>query len=580
MNKVADSRLQPLSHEHAPVPDIYVEGKPALVLDRRTKKRTKEDALRDNISAAEFMQDLARTIYGPRRLIKLVMTQDGKYPLNFITSDLQSVLKRIKINHPAAQLLAGAAISTYREKGDGSVSTLLLAASILAACKRLLVRKTHANLLIDGIALAYHRVMRNAPRLVIKENSSQLEVIELAIRNSLDGKLFDEDCDVVSRILSETVKAVDISTLRGPDAEAIIDVKKVQGGSLADSHVVEGLALTQEIPHDRMPRKVKDARIALVQTQLRIPDKKISRYEDYMFRFSSAQELGGFEKSKKEFLTGLASKIIGTGANVVLVQGGVDDFLFEYFANRNILVIRRFPEVEFLRVNRVLGGRLIPNPSLIQKEDLASADLVEERKVGKDKLVFITGCEGPKSVDIILRGNLMWSLDDIERVMKSAIKSAITAARDPRLVWGGGAFEQELARDLYRYSQRFPDRRQLVMRAVAEAFESLPAMLAETVGMKGVDTTAQLRSKHGKGQTSMGVDVKGSKVANMSILGVRDSLDVKLQAIKAAFETAITILRVDDLIVAPELPYAERAYVERTKGTSREKLKAKDALLE
>lgn len=579
MSKI-DSRLNPLSHERVPVPDIYVEGKPALVLDRRTKKRTKEDALRDNLSAAEFMQDLARTIYGPRRLIKLVLTQDGKYPLNFITSDLQSVLKRIKVSQPAAQLLAGAAISTYREKGDGSVSTLLLAASILAACKRLLVRKTHANLLIDGIALAFHRVMKTATRLVIRESSSQLGVIELAIRNSLEGKLFDDDCEIVSKMLSEAVKAVDISTLRGPDAEAIVDVKKVQGGSLADSHVVEGLALTQEIPHDRMPRTVKGARIALIQTQLRIPNKKISRYEDYMFRFSSAQELGGFEKSKKEFLEGLASKIIETGANVVLVQGGVDDFLFEYFANRNILIIRRFPEVEFLRVNRVLGGRLIPNPSLIQKEDLAWADLVEERKVGKDKLVFITGCKGPKSVDIILRGSLMWSLDDIERVMKGAIKSAITVARDPRLVWGGGAFEQELARDLYRYSQRFPDRRQLVVRAVAEAFESLPAMLAETVGLKAVNTTAQLRSKHAKGQISSGVDVRGSKVANMSSLGVRDSLDVKLQVIKTAFETAITILRVDDLIVAPDLPYAERAYVQRIKGTSREKLKAKDALLE
>jgi chaperonin GroEL (HSP60 family) len=575
-----DSRLNPLSHERVPVPDIYVEGKPALVLDRRTKKRTKEDALRDNLSAAEFMQDLARTIYGPRRLIKLVLTQDGKYPLNFITSDLQSVLKRIKISHPAAQLLAGAAISTYREKGDGSVSTLLLAANILAACKHLLVRKTHANLLIDGIALAYHRVMKNATSLVIRESSSQLGVIELAIKNSLEGKLFDDDSEIVSKMLSEAVKAVDISTLRGPDAEAIVDIKKVQGGSLADSHVVEGLALTQEIPHDRMPRTVKNARIALIQTQLRIPDKKISRYEDYMFRFSNAKELGGFEKSKKEFLEGLASKIIETGANVVLVQGGVDDFLFEYFANRNILVIRRFPEIEFLRVNRVLGGRLIPNPSLIQKEDLAWADLVEERKVGKDKLIFITGCKGPKSVDIILRGSLMWSLDDIERVMKGAIKSAITVARDPRLVWGGGAFEQELARDLYRYSQRFPDRRQLVVRAVAEAFESLPAMLAETVGLKAVDTTAQLRNRHAKGQISTGVDVRSSKVANMSSLGVRDSLDVKLQAIKTAFETAITILRVDDLIVAPELSYAERAYVQRIKGTSREKLKAKDALLE
>jgi chaperonin GroEL (HSP60 family) len=575
-----DSRLDPLSHERVPVPDIYVEGKPALVLDRRTKKRTKEDAVRENLSAVEFMHDLARTIYGPRRMIKLVSTHDGNYPLSFITSDLQSVLKRIKIKHPAAQILAGAAIATYREKGDGSVSTLLLAANMLMGCGRLLRHKIHANILIDGLTLAYHQVMKQAPKLVVRGNGSPLEVTELAIRNSLEGKLFNDDLEIVTNMLSAAVKAVGLSALRGPDAEAIVDVKKVQGGSLADSQVVEGIALTQEIPHDRMPHKVKEARIALIQTELRIPDKKITRYQDYKFAFSTPDELRGFDKSKKSFLESLALKIIAAGANVVLVQGGVDDFLFDYFASRDILVIRRFPPVEFLRVNRVLGGRLIPNPLIITSRDLGWADLIEERKVGKDKLVFITGCKGPQSVDIILRGSVMWSLDDIERVMKGAVKSAVTAARDARMVWGGGAFEQELARGLHEYSRRIPDRKQLVVGAVAEAFESLPAMLGETVGLKAVDTTTQLRHRHAKGEVSAGVDVKTGEITRMSSLGVRDFLDIKLQVIKSAFETAITILRIDELFVAPDLPHAERAYIERIKGTSRAKLKAKDALLE
>jgi chaperonin GroEL (HSP60 family) len=576
----SDSRLNPLSHEKVPVPDIYVNGKPLLVLDRRTKKKGKQDALRENLAAAEFMQGLARTIFGPRRLIKLVSTYDGNYPLTFVTSDLQSVLKRIKINHPAAQLLAGAAIATHREKGDGCVSTLLLATGILAACRRLLEHKTHANILIDGLVRAYQRVLAQAPKLVIKKRVPKLDVVDLAIANSLEGKLFDDDRRIVLGMLSQAVKTVGISALGGSEAEAIVDVKKVQGGALSDSQVVDGIALTQEIPHDKMPRVVKGARIALIQTELRIPDKKITRYEDYKFAFSSPEEMGGFEKSKKSYLEDLASGIIEANANVVLVQGGVDDFLFEYFANRNILVIRRFPFVEFERVNRVLGGRMIPNPLILTEKDLGWADLIEERKVGKQKLVYVEGCKGPKSVDIVLRGSVVWSLDDIERVMKGSIKSAITAARDPRLVWGGGAFELELARDLYNYSQRVSDRKQLVIEAVAEAFESLPAMLGETAGMNAVDVGAALRYRHEKGEVSAGVDVKIGKIAKMSALGVRDLLDVKLQAIKAAFESAITILRVDDLIVGPELPKPERAYLERIKGSSRKALKAKDALTE
>jgi chaperonin GroEL (HSP60 family) len=65
----------------------------------------------------------------------------------------------------------------------------------------------------------------------------------------------------------------------------------------------------------------------------------------------------------------------------------------------------------------------------------------------------------------------------------------------------------------------------------------------------------------------------------MSSLGLLDSLDIKLQIVRSAFEAAITILRVDDVVVAPDLPDSERAYLQRIKGTSKEELKKKDAYL-
>jgi len=578
--KKADSRLLPLKHERVPTPDIYLDGKPVLVLDRRTVRRTQTDAITDNLAAVEFMRDLARTIFGPRRLIKLVQSEEGKYPLSFITSDLQSVLKRIKIKHPAAQIIAGAGITTHREKGDGCVSTVLLAAGILRACKPLLKKKTHANQVIDGLSLAYQKVTDLAPKLAVGDKHDPQCVIEIGIRNSLEGKLVPFDLDLISRLLWETVRIVGIQNLMGPDGTDIVDVKKSTGGSLADSQVVDGIVLTQEIPSKEMPRRVEDAKIAMIQGQLRLPNKKIHRYQDYSFEFDKPERFSGFNRSNRSFLESLVAKILEVNANVILVQEGVDDFLFEYFAKRGILVIRRFPQVEFERVSRSLGAKMIPDPSLLTTDDLAWAKLVEERKVGKDTLVFITGCKVPKTVDIVIRGASKRTLDDVERVMKGAIKAAVTVAKDPRLVWGGGAFEQELAMKLHDYSEEIPDRRQLVIRAVAEAFESLPAMLAETVGLEAVDITAELRRRHSLGEASAGVDVNNNSVALMSSLGLLDSLDVKLQVIKSAFETAITILRVDEVLVGRDLPEPERAYVQRIKGTSKEALKAKDAYID
>ena len=580
LTKKIDSRLLPLAHERVPRPDIYLDGKPALVLDKRTIRRTERDAFTDNLAAAEFMRDLAKTIFGPRRMIKLVLSKDGKYPLTFVTSDLQSVLKRIKIKHPAALLLAGAAIATHREKGDGCVSTILLATNILHACKKVFRKKTHANVIIDGLSLAYQKIMDLAPKLAVPDKYDAQRVIEIGVRNSLEGKLVSYDLDCVSKLLSDAIRLVGIENLTGPDGAEIVDVKKTSGGSLAESLVVDGIVLTQEIPNEEMPRRVEDAKIALIQGELRLPGKKIHRYQDYRFEFDHPERFSGFNQRNRAFLESLVAKIVEVDANVILVQEGVDDFLFDYFAKRGVLVIRRFPPVEFGRVSRALGAKMIPDPSLLVPEDLGSAKLVEERKVGKDTFVFITGCKAPKTVDIVLRGVNNWALDDVERVMKGAIKEAMTVAKDPRLVWGGGAFEQELAMQLDEYSEGIPDRRQLVVRAVAEAFESMPAMLAETVGLEAMDVTAKLRHRHSRGEVSAGVDVNNNSIGLMSSLGVMDSLDVKLQVIKSAFEAAITILRVDDVVIAGELPDPERHYLERIKGTSREKLKEKDALLE
>jgi chaperonin GroEL (HSP60 family) len=573
-----DSVLQPLAHERVPRPDIYVDGKPLLVLDRRTIRRTKKDVLSEHLAVADFMRDLATTILGPKRLTKLLLIDEGKSRIPYITSDLYSVLKRIQLKHPVAQLIAGAGITTYREKGDGCTCTVLLATSILRACKQLLNRKTHPNTVIDGLQLSYQKVMKCAPRLAVRTTYDTLRTVEIGIRSSLAGKI-QSNHNSIAKLLIAAVEIVGIGNLAGTDADHAIYTRTITGGSLADSEVVNGIALTQEIPHMRMPRRVIGAKIALIQGELRLPDK-INRYQDYKIEFKDAGKLGNLRNDKRLFLESLVARVVEAKPNVVLVQAGVDDDLFEYFANRGILLIRRFPQVEFERVSRVVGGNMVPDPSNFSAEDLGWADSVEERRVGKNKLIFITGCKSPKTVDIILRGWANEALNDVERAMKGAIKAAVTVVKDPRLVWGGGAFEQELATILNKYSLQIPDRRQLVVKAVAEAFESIPAMLGETVGLKGMETTTELRRRHARGEISAGVNADGNSIGLMSSCGIMDSLDVKLQVIKSAFETAMTILRIDDIVVGPKLSEPEQHYLQRVKGTKPEKLKEKGVRLE
>jgi chaperonin GroEL (HSP60 family) len=68
--------------------------------------------------------------------------------------------------------------------------------------------------------------------------------------------------------------------------------------------------------------------------------------------------------------------------------------------------------------------------------------------------------------------------------------------------------------------------------------------------MDPIDTMTDLRSKQSKGSKWTGVDVRNTKIADMSKLDILEPLSVKEQIIKSATEVASMILRIDDVIAS------------------------------
>jgi chaperonin GroEL (HSP60 family) len=64
----------------------------------------------------------------------------------------------------------------------------------------------------------------------------------------------------------------------------------------------------------------------------------------------------------------------------------------------------------------------------------------------------------------------------------------------------------------------------------------------------------ELRSHHEKGQKTAGLNVYEGKVIDMWEAGVVEPLRVKTQAINAAAESAVMILRIDDIIASRQGP--------------------------
>ncbi len=557
--KINQTRL-PLSHERIPTPE------PANILREGSFIKEGKDALHENVTVAKVMVEFVKSLLGPRRMSKLILTQDGRYTLTFVTTDLKTILKKMGLEHPAAQLMAGAAYSISKTKGDGAVSTIILGGKILEKCGELVDAGVHPTTITEGLILAYRKVLEISDKLSFGLTLSVPEIIRLQIRNALIGKLSYYDREHLSKLVSEAAAIVDIKNVHISEGVDVIGVKYIQGKSLTDSFLVDGLALYKELPNMYMPKRIENARIALIRGSLVVPKRKMFRYYDHRFEIRP-EKLREFKDDEFKFLKSIVDKVIQTGANVIMIEKGVDARIADYVAKQNVMLVRRFPPPEVDRVVRATGAFAVSSFNDLNSSHLGWAKLVEHKKIGDEPWLFIWGCRNPKTVDIVLRGISIYLLQDVERIVKSAVLSAITLTNEPRVVFGGGAFEEEIALRLKRYARKIPDKRQVVVEAVAEAFESIPLQLAENAGINEIDAIIQLRSKHGIGEISAGIDVMNSRVADMNELEVYDSLAVKKAVIETAFSIAMTVIQVDKYIKCKQLSDPEKYYAQRMEKT-------------
>jgi chaperonin GroEL (HSP60 family) len=562
--KIDQTRL-PLSHERIPTPE------PANILREGSFIKEGKDALHENVTVAKVMVEFVKSLLGPRRMSKLILAQDGRYTLTFVTTDLKTILKRVGLEHPVAQLMAGAAYSVSKTKGDGAVSTIILGGKILEKCEELVNEGVHPATLKEGLILAYKKVLETSEKLGFGLSLSIPEIIRLQIHNALIGKLSYYDREHLSKLVSEAASIVDIKNVHASEGADVIGVKYIRGKSLADSFLVDGLALYRELPNMYMPRRIENARIALIRGELVVPKRKMFRYYEHKFEIVP-EKFREFKSNEFKFLKSMVDKVLQTGANVIMIEKGVDARIADYVARKNVMLVRRFPPPEVDRVVKATGAFAVANFNDFNSSHLGWAKLVEHKKIGGEPWLFIWGCRNPKTVDIVLRGISEYLLQDVERIVKSAVLSAITLTKEPSVVFGGGAFEEEIALRLKKYAREIPDKRQVVVEAVAEAFESIPLQLAANAGMNEVDALIQLRAEHSMGKVSAGIDVMNSRVADMNELEVYDSLAVKKAVVEAAFSMALTIIQVDKYVKCKQLPEPEKYYAQRMEKTKSMKI--------
>jgi chaperonin GroEL (HSP60 family) len=236
---------------------------------------------------------------------------------------------------------------------------------------------------------------------------------------------------------------------------------------------------------------------------------------------------------------------------VVFCQKGIDDMAQHYMAKAGVMAARRVKKSDMDKLAKATGGKVVNNLADLKKDDLGICGLVEERKVGNDKMIFVEECKDPQAVAIFVRAGLERMLDEAERALNDALYVISDVAESPKMVAGGGSVEMEMSKAVRAYAAQVGGREQLAIEAFADAMEIIPRTLAENAGLDILDTMVAMKSAHAKKDgANMGVNVFEGGVIDMMKEGVVEPTVVKEQAIKSGIEVASMILRIDDVVAA------------------------------
>ncbi|MDK2826004.1 MAG: archaeal chaperonin [Methanolobus sp.] len=520
-------------------------GQPIFILREGSQRTRGREAQSNNIMAAKAVAEAVRTTLGPKGMDKMLVDSLGDV---VITNDGATILKEMDIEHPAAKMIVEVSKTQDDEVGDGTTTAAVIAGELLKKAEELIEQDVHPTIIASGYRMASEKageIIKTLAKSVTRENRDILINIS---GTAMTGKGAEATKEVLTNV---TVDA--IISIADEDNKVDMDnikVEKKVGARIEDTELIKGMIIDKERVHTNMPKKVANAKIALINTAIELKDTEV----DAEISITSPEMLQSFLDQEEKMIKELVDKVTSSGANVVFCQKGIDDMAQHYLAKAGVFAIRRVKKSDMQKLARATGAKLITNVDEITEADMGKADLVEEKKIGGDPMTFVTGCDNPKAVSILLRGGTEHVIDNIERALNDSLRVVGVAIEDEKLVAGGGSPEVEVALRLQEYAATLSGREQLAVKAFAEALEVIPRTLAENAGLDPIDMLMELRAHHEKGVKTAGLNVYEGQVIDMWEAGVVEPLRIKTQAINSAAESAVMILRIDDIIASKQGP--------------------------
>lgn len=501
-----------------------------------------------NINACQAVVGIVKTTLGPRGMDKLI-EENGE---TTITNDGATVMKKLHVVHPAARILVDISKAQDNEVGDGTTSVVVLAGELLKEAKSFLEDGLVAPQIIKGYRtacnLALHKLQEMAIDLTSKAPEEKRSMLLKCAETTLNSKLVADYKEFFAKM------SVDAVSMLGEDlSTAAVGIKKITGGSVMESELIEGVAFKKTFSYagfEQQPKKFTNPKILLLNLELELKAEK----DNAEVRITDPDQYQSIVDAEWSIIYEKLDLIAKSGANCVLSRLAIGDLATQYFADRDIFCAGRVEVEDLERTRRATGGEVQTTVQGITPNVLGTCGTFEERQIGADRYNVFTGCSNTKSATLLIRGGAQQFIDEAERSLNDSIMIVRRAMRNTKIVGGGGAIEMELSRFLREYARTVQGKQQLVINYFARALEVIPMTLAQNSGADGTHIINQLRQLHAVTGTEgrwMGVDCINCGVTDTFRDYIWEPVVVKESALSAATEAACLILSIDETVKNP-----------------------------
>lgn len=517
-----------------------------LLLKEGTENAQGKQQVISNINACSAIVDAIRTTLGPRGMDKLIVDNRGKAT---ISNDGATIMKLLDVVHPAAKTLVDIAKSQDAEVGDGTTSVVILAGEFLKQCKPFVEEGVHPRIIIRAFRKATKLALDRLAELSVKINKEDpveyRNLLEKCAATSMSSKLINQQKEYFSTMVVNAVMTLDdLLPLN------MIGIKKVPGGALEDTQLIEGVAFKKTFSYagaEMQKKNYKNPKIALLNIELELKAEK----DNAEIRLDNVEEYQKVVDAEWNILYDKLDRITKSGAKVVLSKLPIGDVATQYFADRDMICAGRVVDEDLQRTMKSCGGAIQSTVHDLNDETLGTCETFEERQIGGERFNIFSGCPKSKSCTIILRGGAEQFMEETERSLHDAIMIVRRAMKNDSVVAGGGAIDMELSKYLRNYSRTIAGKEQLIIGAMAKAFEVIARQLCDNAGFDATNILNKLRQKHAQDEIWWGVDILNEDIADNFAACVWEPAIVKSNAIVAASEATCLLLSVDETVKNP-----------------------------